>query len=67
MQTTNLISQGFNTGVALLNLEKMRESEEYLNSLEIETMIGLEKKYNIRGTVGDQVFIFLSIVKKRMR
>ena len=55
MQTTNLISQGFNTGVALLNLEKMRESEEYLNSLEIETMIGLEKKYNIRGTVGDQV------------
>ena len=67
MQTTNLISQGFNTGVALLNLEKMRESEEYLNSLEIETMIGLEKKYNIRGTVGDQVLTFLSIVKKRMR
>ena len=67
MQTMNLISQGFNTGVALLNLEKMRESEEYLNSLEIETMIGLEIKYNIRGTVGDQVLTFLSIVKKRMR
>ena len=49
------IMQGFNTGVALYDLEKMRGSEVYRDATNIEEMIRLEKKYNIRGTVGDQV------------
>ena len=47
--------QGFNTGVALYDLEKMRSSQPYQGAVEIEEMIRLEEKYKIRGTVGDQV------------
>ena len=49
--------QGLNTGVTLLNLEKMRSSEVYRNVTQIDEMIKLELKYNIKGTVGDQVCI----------
>ena len=52
--------QGLNTGVVLLDLERMRASQLYLGATEIEEMLRLEQKYNIRGTVGDQVTVSLS-------
>ena len=47
--------QGLNTGVVLLDLERMRASQLYQRATVIEEMLRLEQKYNIRGTVGDQV------------
>ena len=47
--------QGLNTGVVLLDLERMRASQLYQGATVIEEMLRLEQKYNIRGTVGDQV------------
>ena len=63
--------QGFNTGVTLYDLGKMRSSQVYQvqtsfiwlslvyfsgqGATEVEEMIRLEEKYKISGTVGDQV------------
>ena len=52
--------QGLNTGVVLLDLERMRASQLYQRATVIEEMLRLEQKYNIRGTVGDQVTVSLS-------
>ena len=56
--------QGLNTGVTLLDLQRMRLSKVYRNLTQIDEMIKLEKKYNIKGTVGDQV---CSIVVEKIR
>ena len=65
--------QGFNTGVTLFDLRKMRSSTLYQvftvtltnvtdlrhfsvqEATNVSAMISLEKKYQISGTVGDQV------------
>eukprot|EP00090_Calanus_glacialis_P002986 TRINITY_DN12176_c0_g1_i1.p1 TRINITY_DN12176_c0_g1~~TRINITY_DN12176_c0_g1_i1.p1 ORF type:complete len:327 (-),score=72.77 TRINITY_DN12176_c0_g1_i1:66-1004(-) len=46
--------QGFNTGVALYNLAKMRASKEYTSVTSSVSMKKLAEKYMIQGTVGDQ-------------
>ena len=56
--------QGLNTGVTLLDLQRMRSSKVYRYLTQIDEMIKLEKKYNINGTVGDQV---CSIVVEKIR
>ena len=56
--------QGLNTGVTLLDLQRIRSSKVYRNLTQIDEMIKLEKKYNIKGTVGDQV---CSIVVEKIR
>ena len=48
--------QGFNTGVALYHLGRMRESLEYNMELDVARMRELSsEKYLMQGTVGDQV------------
>ena len=47
--------QGFNTGVTLFDLAKMRSSKLYQEASKVTEMISLEEKYKISGTVGDQV------------
>jgi len=46
--------QGFNTGVALYNLAKMRQSEAYRSMTSLASMRTLAEKYMVHGTVGDQ-------------
>ena len=46
--------QGFNTGVALYNLDRMRTNKEYLAMTTLVEMKRLAEKYMIQGTVGDQ-------------
>ena len=46
--------QGFNTGVALYNLAKMRQSEAYKSMTSPTAMKRLAEKYMVQGTVGDQ-------------
>ena len=52
--------QGFNTGVALYHLGRMRESSEYSEEVDVGRMRQLShKKYLMPGTVGDQVRILI--------
>jgi len=46
--------QGFNTGIALYNLDKMRMSDEYEKETNVDRMAELAKKYGMMGSVGDQ-------------
>ena len=46
--------KGFNTGVALYNLSKMRASEKYGQMASTTGIQSLAEKYRIEGTVGDQ-------------
>ena len=51
--------QGFNTGVALYHLGRMRASLEYAAEVDVARMRQLShKKYLMPGTVGDQVRSF---------
>ncbi|CAF0904861.1 unnamed protein product [Brachionus calyciflorus] len=50
---------GFNSGVLLLDLEKMRKSELYQNLLTHESVEYLTKKYYFKGHLGDQDFFTL--------
>ena len=55
--------QGFNTGVALYHLGRMRESLEYTIEVDVERMHKLSnEKYLMPGTLGDQVWISPSII-----
>jgi len=52
--------QGFNTGVALYHLGRMRESLEYNMELDVARMRELSsEKYLMQGTVGDQDWLTL--------
>ena len=51
--------QGLNTGVLLLDLEKMRKSKLYQKTTEPETITEMKEKYQLTGTVGDQDWLTL--------
>ena len=51
--------QGLNTGVLLLDLQKMRESELYINTTSPDVITQLSEKYKFRGSVGDQDWLTL--------
>lgn len=51
--------QGFNSGILLLNLERMRESTIYNDVISAETVDKLTKKYYFKGHLGDQDFFSL--------
>ncbi|GCB61687.1 xyloside xylosyltransferase 1 [Scyliorhinus torazame] len=50
---------GFNSGVMLLNLEAMRQSELYNQLLNMENVRKLAEKYHFKGHLGDQDFFTL--------
>lgn len=50
---------GFNSGVLLLDLEKMRNSKLYESLVTPEAVERLTKKYHFRGHLGDQDFFTL--------
>lgn len=50
---------GFNSGVLLLDLEKMRKSELYESLITPESVDELTKKYYFKGHLGDQDFFTL--------
>ena len=50
---------GFNSGVLLLDLERMRKSELYEKLLTPESVEYLTKKYHFKGHLGDQDFFSL--------
>ena len=50
---------GFNSGVLLLDLEKMRESKLYDSLITPEAVDRLTKKYYFQGHLGDQDFFTL--------
>ena len=45
------LSQGFNTGVVLYQLERMRSSQEYNNYLELEWVRALQRKYHYKSVL----------------
>ena len=47
--------QGLNTGVVLLDLERMRAGRLYQRATSPDTMAWLSHKYEYTGSVGDQV------------
>jgi lipopolysaccharide biosynthesis glycosyltransferase len=51
--------QGLNTGVLLLDLEKMRASQSYQKTTQPATITELKDKYKFLGTVGDQDWLTL--------
>ena len=51
--------QGLNTGVLLLDLQKMRTSELYINATSPDVITQLSEKYKFRGSVGDQDWLTL--------
>ena len=54
MLISDWLLQGFNTGVVLFDLERMRESEEY-NKYISETEVGrVMRKYGYHISLGDQ-------------
>ncbi|XP_049786029.1 xyloside xylosyltransferase 1 [Schistocerca cancellata] len=50
---------GVNSGVVLLHLKKMRNSEEYHRLLQPQSVTQLASKYNFKGHLGDQDFVTL--------
>lgn len=50
---------GFNSGVLLLHLDKMRSSQLYDSLLTHEAVDGLTQKYHFKGHLGDQDFFTL--------
>ena len=48
------VSQGFNTGVVLFDLERMRRSAEYNQYLEAEEVARVMNKYGYHVSLGDQ-------------
>ncbi|CAH0556634.1 unnamed protein product [Brassicogethes aeneus] len=51
--------QGYNSGVLLLNLKKIRNSKEYNEILSKQSVDGMAEKYKFRGHLGDQDFFTL--------
>ena len=51
--------QGLNTGVLLLDLEKMRKSVLYQKTTEPDKITEMKGKYQLTGTVGDQDWLTL--------
>ena len=51
--------QGLNTGVLLLDLEKMRNSSLYINTTSPDVITRLRNKYQLLGSVGDQDWLTL--------
>ena len=51
--------QGFNSGVTLYNLKKMRYSPAYQQEVQVDRMKDLAVKYMFAGTVGDQDWLTL--------
>ena len=47
--------QGVNTGVVLLNLERMRKSKKFNSYLEPKEIDQLCQKFSFKGFIGDQV------------
>ena len=47
--------QGLNTGVALFHLEKMRESGEFAEYLQHDTLDRVCDKFHFKSFIGDQV------------
>jgi len=52
-------NQGFNTGVVLYDLAKMRQSQDYLEELDIDRMKEIKDYHSFLGTVGDQDWLTL--------
>ena len=50
---------GFNSGVVLLNLDRMRKSVEYNNMIDGKKVKELTEKYGFKGHLGDQDFFTL--------
>lgn len=50
---------GLNSGVVLLNFDRIRESSLYSSSLQPENIERLVRKYNFKGHLGDQDFYTL--------
>lgn len=50
---------GFNSGVVLLNLDRIRDSKFYNDFLDEGKIEGLVKKYHFKGHLGDQDFFTL--------
>ena len=50
---------GFNSGVLLLDLDKMRQSKLYKSALSPDTLKRLTEKYHFKGHLGDQDFFTL--------
>ncbi len=50
---------GFNSGVLLIDLEKMRNSKLYAKLITSETVEKLTNKYHFKGHLGDQDFFSL--------
>lgn len=51
--------QGYNSGVVLINLEKLRHSHEYSKIISKESVRNMTEKYKFRGHLGDQDFYTL--------
>ena len=47
--------QGINTGVVLLHLAKLRESNRFNKYLEVQEIDRVCQKFNFKGFIGDQV------------
>lgn len=50
---------GLNSGVVMLNLERIRRSKLFADSLQVEHVDRLARKYHFRGHLGDQDFYSL--------
>jgi xylosyl alpha-1,3-xylosyltransferase len=50
---------GFNSGVVLLHLDRMRLSAEYESLISAPSVTALAKKYQFKGHLGDQDFFTL--------
>lgn len=50
---------GFNSGVILLNLKRIRESQFFEDLLKCDYVKNVTKKYTFRGHLGDQDFFTL--------
>lgn len=50
---------GFNSGVILLNLERLRRSKTFANLLKCDIVQNLTKTYSFKGHLGDQDFFTL--------
>ena len=44
--------QGFNSGIVLYDLKKMRESVDYTENAKVENMLNLSEKFMFAGSVG---------------
>ena len=44
--------QGFNSGIVLYDLKKMRESADFTDNAKVENMLNLSEKFMFAGSVG---------------